>query len=207
MTWFERWRYTRAELQGRARRISAPTLSPLTLAEIVLHLRLAPGSETGPEQPLLDRLQAAMVGHLERYASIAVMDQEWRVTLNCWPPPGIGLELPYPPLIEISDISIPNLTFDPADFVVAASDLFPAVLYPATSDFWPGGAGRQDIAIALRCGYEDPKDVPPSIKQALLTAIATGYENRESLSQYNLTPILELGWENLIMPYREAGFA
>ena len=57
-----------------------------------------------------------MVGHLERYASIAVMDQEWRVTLNCWPPPGIGLELPYPPLIEISDISIPNLTFDPAGF-------------------------------------------------------------------------------------------
>jgi uncharacterized phiE125 gp8 family phage protein len=207
MTWIERWRYTRAELQGRARRTRAPTLSPLTPAEIVLHLRLAPGSETGPEKELLDRLQAAMVGHLERYASIAVMDQEWRLTLNCWPPPGVALELPYPPLVEITDISMPDPGFDPADFLITASDVLPGILYPAEGHFWPGGAGRQDIAIALRCGYEDPKDVPPSIKQALLTAIATGYENRESLSQYNLTPILELGWENLIMPYREAGFA
>ena len=49
--------------------------------------------------------------------------------------------------------------------------------------------------------------MPPSIKQALLMAIATAYENRESLSPYTLTPIVELGWENLIMPYREIGLA
>ena len=46
--------------------------------------------------------------------------------------------------------------------------------------------------------------MPPSIKQALLMAIATAYENRELLSPYTLTPIVELV-DNLIMPYREIG--
>ena len=54
--------------------------------------------------------------------------------------------------IEISDISIPNLTFDPADFVVAAkrpgfllSSILPLVTLAC------GSSARQELAITLHC--------------------------------------------------------
>ena len=195
------------DLGTRLRRTRPPTLSALTLAEVVLHLRLDQGSETGPEAPLLTGMRDAAERHFERYCAAALMDQEWTMMLNRWPDYNAGLQLPYPPLLDLISIEQDGDPFDIADFRVDSGDRFPAVLSPISGSwsgsYTPGMRGE----IVFRCGYETADDVPADIKQALLMAIATWYENRESLQQFILTPVVELGWQDLLSPYREAGFA
>jgi hypothetical protein len=76
------WSWHHPELHARLVRLKAPDKSPLELSAIVLHLRLDPGAETGPEAPLLTSMLASAVAHLERYCSCAIMAQEWRLTLR-----------------------------------------------------------------------------------------------------------------------------
>lgn len=201
------WSWHHPELHARLVRLKPPDRSPLELPAIVLHLRLDPGAETGPEAPLLTSMLASAVAHLERYCSCAIMAQEWRLTLHEWPPNYQGLELPLPPFGELLAIGTATGPVPVTDFVVEPDDRFPAVLYPA-SQLWPHvPRGPLAVSIDYRCGRDPADEVPADIKQALLLAIAAWYENREGLTQFVLTPMVELGWESLLGAYRPAGFA
>ena len=209
MSYYQRrhWSWHHPELRARLVRLKLPTVAPLDLANIVLHLRLDPGAENGPEAPLLESMLASAIGHLERYCSAAIMAQEWRLTLHEFPPHYQGLELPLPPFDELLAIGTAAGPIDVADFIVEPDDRFPAVLYPV-SQFWPQvERGPLAISIDYRCGRDTADEVPGDIKQALLLAIAAWYENREELSQFTLTPMIELGWQPLLGPYRQEGFA
>jgi uncharacterized phiE125 gp8 family phage protein len=202
-----RWSWHHPDLHARLVRLKLPDKTPLELPEIVLHLRLDPGADSGPEAPLLTSMLASAIGHLERYCSVAIMEQDWRITLHEWPPAYQGLELPNPPFAELLQIRTSDGPADLADFVIEPDDRFPAVLY-AASQFWPQVTrGPLAISIDFRCGRETADEVPADIKQALLLAIAAWYENREALTQFTLTPMIELGWQALLGPYRQEGFA
>ena len=205
--WHRRVFWHHPDLHARLRRTQAPTDFPLALQEIVAHLRLDPTSDQGPEAALLTGMRDAAVGALERYCSNAIMPQGWTLTLHAFPPSYSGLELPIPPFATLTSITVNGDDLDLADFVVEPDDRLPATLY-AVTNVWPSAQrGPLAIAIVFQCGYANTDKVPPDIKQALLMAIATWYENRESLQQFTLTPMIEIGWQALLAPYRQVGFA
>jgi hypothetical protein len=233
MSYHRRLHWQHPNLHARLRRTVGPTAMPLELTDVVAHLRLDPGAEQGAEAPLLTRMLSAAIGLLQRHCSYAIMTQTWLLTLHDWPGNYTGLELPYPPFAELVSVNLGGGPAPITGFIIEPDDRFPAVMYPA-GGFWPrnsssawdrnlggsawdGGATTYDVAthspgplalgITFRCGRDDPADVDEDIKQALLMAVASWYENRESLNQFTLTPMVELGWDALLSSYRLHGFA
>jgi uncharacterized phiE125 gp8 family phage protein len=196
--------------RARLLRIRPPREQPITTAEAVLHLRLDVGAENGPEKPLIERLIAAATRALEEHASISVMEQDWRMTLRHWPPlPGDGLELPMSPFKELLRIRVNGQEMAIADYYVLPEERS-ARLFPV-SGYWgaPWGYRRRPdgVIIEFRAGHASRAEVPETLRQAMLMAIGTWYENRESLQQFTLTPMIEIGWRDLLNYQREPGFA
>jgi uncharacterized phiE125 gp8 family phage protein len=196
--------------RARLQRIKRPAEMPLTPAETVLHLRLDVGAETGPERPLIERLIATATSSLEEHASISVMEQDWRMFLRHWPPiPGDGLELPMPPFKELLRIRVRDQVM-PLDSYYVLPEERTARLFPV-SGYWgaPWGYTRSPdgVIIEFRAGHATRDEVPETLRQALLLAIGTWYENRESLQQFTLSPMIEIGWRDLLDYHREPGFA
>jgi uncharacterized phiE125 gp8 family phage protein len=203
--YLHRYRWHHRDLGVRLRRTKPPTEQPMDLATVVAHLRLEPGAETGPEQATLERMLAAATGHFERYCACAVMRQEWTMTMRAFPPYRASLVLPYPPLVDVASIDVDGDAQDIADYALELDDRMPGAVHP-TSGQWPLMTDLSAAEVVFECG-RDQADVPEDMRQAILMAIASWYENRESLTQFVLTPMIELGWESLCGHYREAGFA
>jgi len=185
-----------------------PTAQPITPSEAVLHLRLDVGAENGPEKLLIERLIATATATLEEHATIAVMSQEWRMTLRRLPIINDALEIPLPPFAALLKFTVHGEDQDLSRFEIEHDERLPARIYPV-SGTWPMLWSRrpQAVTVEFRCGWPAAADVPETLRHALLLAIGTWYENRESLQQFTLTPLIEIGWRDLIEPHREAGFA
>jgi uncharacterized phiE125 gp8 family phage protein len=187
-----------------------PDRQPITREQAILHLRLDPDTATtGPEVVLIDMLIATATQALEDYAGVALMSQEWRLTMRHLPPVwGDALDIPLPPLDELLKVTINEVDQDLDEFEIERDDKRPARLYP-TRRYWPAVSPRKQAAVIIefRCGVTNPTDVSPALRQALLMAIAFWYEQRESTAAFSLTPVLELGWQSLISPYRAVGIA
>jgi uncharacterized phiE125 gp8 family phage protein len=197
--------------RARLLRIRRSAEMPLSLAETVLHLRLDVGAENGPEKPLIKRLIAAATGALEEHASISVMEQDWRMTLRHWPPiPGDGLEFPMPPFKELLRIRVDDQVVPNADYYFVHEERS-SRMFPVSGRWGAAAYGysrRPDrVIIDFRAGHTTRAEVPESLRQAMLLAIGTWYENRESLQQFTLTPLIGIGWRDLINHHREPGFA
>src|SRR5271170_765448 len=186
------------------RRGALPGLA-VSLDEAVLHLRLPPGSETGPEAPLIERLIRAATATLENHADLSVLEQDWTMRLAALPNAGASIVLPRPPLIAVDSLSVAGDALDPDDYRVELDDRMAGTLWP--SGYWPTHMIEVNaISIDFSAGWP-LADIPAPIAQAILLAVATWYENRESLSQWTLYPMIEIGWEPLLAPYRSQGFA
>lgn len=186
-----------------------PYVPPLSLDEVVLHLRLDPDAVNGPEAPLLEGMVAAAARHLEDYAGITLSPTEWRMTMRHFPPVwNQPLDLPMPPFLELLQIVFAGSPVNVNDYAVEVDESYPARLYHK-SGFWPRAWTPTPVLVAIdwRAGYETPDDIPRTLKQAMLMAIGTWYENRESSQQWQIYPLVELGWERLIGHHRAAGFA
>jgi uncharacterized phiE125 gp8 family phage protein len=187
------------------RRGATPGLA-VSLADAVLHLRLAPGSESGPEAPLIERLIRTATATLENYADLSVLEQDWTMRLAALPNAGASIVIPRPPLIAIDNLNVAGDPLDADDYHVELDDRMAGVLWPANG-WWPvHTVGPGAVAINFQAGWP-VDDIPAPITQAILLAVATWYENRESLSQWTLYPMIEIGWEGLLTPYRSQGFA
>lgn len=201
-----------AQPRRRLARFGPPGLPPLavSLDEAILHLRLDPAvTQGGPETALIEGYIRAATRAVEEYASIAVMEQDWRMTLAHWPWAWTeGLDLPYPPFAELLRIRVNFIEQPLGDFYVEVADHFPSVLYPA-GRMWaqPAPLEREGIIVEYRAGHAASEAVPATIKQAILLAIGSFYENRESLQQFTLTPMVEIGWQSLLTPYRAEGLS
>jgi uncharacterized phiE125 gp8 family phage protein len=190
--------------------IRPPADLPVTLEEAIAHLRLDPAiAQSGPEAAMIAFYIRAATAAAENYASIAVMEQDWRLTMRSWPVAyGDPFELPRPPFAELLRIRINFVAQPLTDYHVETDERFPALLYPAER-VWaqPTPREREGIIVEYRAGRADRDRVPAAIKQAILMAVASNYENRESLQQFQLYPVVELGWQSLLAPYREEGIA
>jgi uncharacterized phiE125 gp8 family phage protein len=211
LAWAETGGSIHAQPRRRMRCTTQPADLPISVAEAVLHLRLDPDAGQGPEAPLIEGLIAAATRAVEEYAGIAVMAQEWEMTLRRFPFYGQTLEIPLPPFDTLLSMTVGGDPVDIADYAVELDDRFPAKLFPGGVGFmWPlvfNPTKPDNIVIGWRCGRGNADAVPRTIKQAILMAVGTWYENRESLQQFTLTPMLEIGWQPLLGYYREPGFA
>src|SRR5262245_22779707 len=64
--------------------LTPPAVEPLPLAEAKAFLRV----ETADDDPLIAALIAAGRIHVERQTGLALLTQDWRLVLDCWPENG-----------------------------------------------------------------------------------------------------------------------
>lgn len=184
--------------------LSPPAAEPLTLAEAKLHLRV--DADITEDDGLIAALIIAARQQAEHRTGRALISQQWRLGLECFPDD--SLELPKPKLLSVESITYldgdgSRQTISAADYEVIADELLGRVV-PAYGKAWPTSIRSRPgcVQVSYTCGYGAAADVPQSIKAWMLLAIATWYENRESLTAGQ--PVTELPrcfWEGLLDPF------
>ena len=160
--------------------ITPPTLQPLSLAEVKLHLRMS----SADEDSLLNIYIAAAAQACEQYTGRAIMPQTWELTLDAFPG---AFELTRVPAASITSLKYWNeagtqITLDPFTYSLDNADDFgSAYVVPEVDAQWPT-ARVQVNAVALRyvAGWPDAANVPQSLKSWMLLQIGAMYENRQS---------------------------
>jgi uncharacterized phiE125 gp8 family phage protein len=169
--------------------ITAPTVTPLSLAEAKAHLRV---SHSDDDAIIQLYIQAATdyVDGKSGFLGRALVTQVWQLTLDAFPEDEI--KIPLPPLQNIVSVdyddaagasqNVSALNFD------VDSDSEPGWIVPHASFTWPTTLDAiNSVRIQFTAGYLPNSDSPPNyaanvpfnVKAGLLLIIGTLYENRE----------------------------
>jgi hypothetical protein len=149
--------------------IAGPGEEPVALAEAKTFCRI----DGTDEDALVSALIAAARLHVESLTGRALIEQTWRLVLET--PRGLVIELPVVPALAIVDA--PDGAVLQGDAVLLAEAVAP-------------------LTIDYTAGYGEAEDVPPDLRQAVLTLVAYWYEHRDSLTT------APLGFERLVASYR-----
>lgn len=180
------------------RRVSAPAVEPVTLAEAKLHLRV----DSSTEDDLISALISSAVSYLDGEGELgrAMITQTWaqyETQAPGWPRLRMG---PFQELVSVEyyddDGVLQEATL--ADFETWLQGDF-VICKPKEDREWPTADVRQDaIKITYRAGYGDTADdVPQGVRQAILMLVAHWYENRMAAAETALAE-LPLGVSVLI---------
>lgn len=172
------------------KRITGPVVTPVSLEEAKLHLRV----DNTAEDTLITGLIAAAVAHLDGDGVLgrAMITQTWATWVGN--APGC-VRLPVSPFQELtsikyydSDNALQTATL--SDFETNLDGDFVTV-HPKSGFAWPGAYSRRDaIEITYTAGYgDDGADVPQSIRQAILLLVGHWYENRTAVSEASLKEV------------------
>lgn len=182
------------------------------------------GNGTHPDDDLLLAFLDAAIDHAERFTGRSILIRTYEAALDEFPtrrnrwlvePSSVlypGIEIPYPPLIEVitfsyTDDSDGELEQDTNFTVDTYGDK--AVLRPVST--WPTivtpAANR--VKIRYIAGYSgevepdsDAEPLPGGIKAAILLMVAHLYKNREAVNVGNIITEFPLGVEALLRPWR-----
>ena len=187
----------------RLRRVTAPTVQAVTLAEAKAHLRV----DDSDQDAVITALIEAATSHVDGPAGIgvALLTQTWRLSLDQWPAEAI--QIPLGPVQAVSSITYVDQsgvtqTWSPTDYLVDI-DASVARLVPAYAATWPV-ARRQlgAIKITFLAGYGTAaSDVPADIRAAIKLLIGHLFANREAASDSGLSE-LPLGVQSILNRYR-----
>jgi len=166
--------------------IVAPSLEPLTLAEVKLYLRV----DHDDEDEVVTRCAVAArqwADGPEGFLGRALIDQTWELTLDRFPLREI--RIPLPPLLEVINVFYDDpggvqQIMDPSDYSVDRVGQ-PGWIVPVGS--WPTPLDAiNTVRIRFRAGYVDTSfspavgAVPEDIKAALLLYAGTLFDTRET---------------------------
>jgi uncharacterized phiE125 gp8 family phage protein len=177
--------------------IGGPAVEPVTLAEMKAYLRV----DDDAEDELLTGLIKAARLMVEAASRRILVEQRWRVTLDCWPQAGVVM-LPLSPLIAVESIKVLDAAGTAAEIAPDAIDADavsdpPCIVVSAPPQ--PGRA-RGGIIIELRAGYgSDPDTVPATLRLAVKILVARWFENRGDVSGEQTLPPEAVA---LIAPFR-----
>jgi uncharacterized phiE125 gp8 family phage protein len=163
------------------RRTVEPTVEPLTLAEAKAHLNIFDVNATrdGYITTLISVARMAVEDRLQR----ALIDQTWELTIDRFP---CAIPLRMSRVIAVTSVKyldangvLQTLTPSTGYFVDDRSE--PGWIVPAFGTSWPATLDQINaVTVVYRCGYgTDATTVPVAIKQWMLLAIGTMFENRE----------------------------
>lgn len=182
--------------------LGGPALEPLSLGEAKAHLRI----DADNEDVLITSLVTTARLQIEAALGLALITQQWRLVMDCWPPDGI-VALPLRPVQTVDAIRVVGdneiaVLLDPLAYAVDNASHVPRLA--ARSGFWPiPGARLNGIEIDLTAGFgAAASDIPHDIRQALLLLVAHWYENREADSSAGTPAKIPDGVSVLLQPYK-----
>lgn len=172
------------------RRVTAPSVSPVSLTEAKAHLRV----DSDHEDMLIQRYIDAAVSHIDGEGTLgrAMITQDWaqwETQAPGWPRLQMG---PFQSLVSIeyydADSTLQTATL--ADFETRLDGDF-VVCKPKEDRAWPNAETRRDaIKITYRAGYGDAAtDVPEGLRHAIFLLLSHWYENRVAVDERKLMPI------------------
>lgn len=166
--------------------ITPPALEPVTLEEAKLHARV----EGTREDALISGFIASARQYAESFTRRALVSQAWKLILDAFPAGERGLlELPRPPLLEVSSVKYLNTdgteqewNADAYEVVIEAGpNAERGFLYPKLGASYPTTQGAPAaVSVLFVAGYgATAADVPARLRQAVLQGVAELYRNRE----------------------------
>ena len=195
-----------------------PTIEPVTLDEVRLHVRYAEDDETS----LLEIYAKAAREWCERFTGRQFITASWTLKLDAFPgaqprrewyyPGGGGLRLPKPPLQSVTSIQYIDTAGATQTFAAASydEDIYQEYgrVAPAYQESWP--STREDInavTIIYVAGYGDERqDVPAPLRQAILLLTGHWFENRESVLVGVGAAVVPHAVEDLLWAYKVIDF-
>lgn len=183
------------------KRVTAPTLYPVSMNEVRLAVRV----DDPVEDALLSTWIAAATSYLDGYSGVlgrCLLTQTWAVSFRYFP--GHVIRLPFP---DVASAAVTYFDTDDVEQTVASANhslhddargsylrLVPNFAFPATAD-------RDDaVTVTFTAGYGNPGDVPEAIRSAILIMVARMYDDRGASE-----PVRGAGSDavkNLIAPFR-----
>ncbi len=178
-----------------------PAVEPVTLVEAKDFLRVASASD----DDLLTGLIRAAREDVERTTGLALIDQTWRLAVDCLPRTRV-LAMPRHPVKEIVSVTVygedGEATITPADGYLADLMSRPARLY-FEAGLSPARA-MNGIEVDFRAGFgEAGSDVPDLLKRAILTLAAHWYEFRASYGPDDQPVSYPPHYDRMIASYRD----
>jgi uncharacterized phiE125 gp8 family phage protein len=187
--------------------VTAPQTLAVSLEEAKLHLRV----DHADDDALIELFLKAAIANAESFLGRRLIDQTLDAFLDAFPRGGI--EVPYPPLIELQglfyrDSAGNEQEADAATYIVDASSS-PARVSMPVGQMWPTTQARQNaVRIRYRAGYLDQgvsppvANVEPDIKVAILMNLGTLYNSRESIVVGSTPTKMPWGAEELLRRHR-----
>jgi uncharacterized phiE125 gp8 family phage protein len=188
--------------------VTAPTIEPITRAELKLHLR---GVSETDEDAYLDELITAARQHVEEITWRALINQTWDLTFSSWPSGPI--RIPRPPLQTVAGDSDSYVKYYDTAGVqqTLATTVYeldtasePGYVRLKYGQSWPSCRGHDDdIVIRYVAGYgAAAASVPRSLRQAIQLMAAQWFEHREPVVLGTIATPIPMTVESLLAPYR-----
>jgi uncharacterized phiE125 gp8 family phage protein len=162
--------------------LSPPASEPVTLSEFKEHLRVTEADEDA----LIAGVLVAAVRAVEARAGLALLLQQWRLTLDAVPDETVFL--PIAPAASVDAVTVTDAAGVPQAVDAAAYEFAPGApgrLRVAAP--WPRPGVKLDgVAVDFTAGYADAASVPEPLKQAVKQLGAHFFETREAALEARL---------------------
>lgn len=191
--------------------VTAPTVEPVSLAEIKAHLRV----DTNDEDAYLHSLISAARQYFDGRSGTlgrALNTQTWKMTLPAF---SDWINIPLPPLQSVSSVKY----YDTSDSLQTVATTVYEVIVDGTAggavhllgdQNWPTAVStnkKEPIEIEFVAGYGDSwNDVPRPIRQAIMFIVAQFYETREPVIQGSVASKIPFTVDAIVAPYRLVGW-
>jgi uncharacterized phiE125 gp8 family phage protein len=182
---------------------SGPAEEPVSVSEAKAHLRL----DGATEDILVASLILTSRLHIEAALGLALITQDWRLTLDRWPEAG-EVRFPLRPIQSVGAVTVrasdgtPSVLPDES-YLLDGNARVPRLV--AREGKWPApGLVANGIEIEFTAGIsEDAAGVPEPIRHALLLLVAHWYEHRDPLEIGSAAAAIPAAVSELLQPYRE----
>lgn len=185
-------------------RITEPSAEPVTLAEVKQHLRLSHDSEDA----LVSSLMKAAREEVEQATGLALISQQWRLYLDCWPVSQIIL-LQRTPVLSLDSVTVFDEAGVPSTLALSGLVLDRASR-PARIAMPDGltqpGRDINGIEVDFTAGFgATGVEVPDGLKRAIMLLAAHWYEYRGAEPFDRASAAWPPNFERIIARYRRVG--
>jgi uncharacterized phiE125 gp8 family phage protein len=156
--------------------VTAPTVEPVTRAEVKLDLRIT----SLADDSYIDDLIIAARQNVEKFLNRALITQTWNMVSDSSPR---RFALPYPPLQSVTSITSydeqDNGTVNSSSIYIVSTRTEPGYVILKNGASWVDHRFDLSFAVRFKAGYGDNAvNVPGSIKRGIRTLAVKLYERR-----------------------------
>lgn len=186
------------------RTVDAAT-EPVSTAEAKAHMHVT----SSAEDTVINAMIKAARMQCENELGRSLITQTWQKTIDRFPD---AIELPYPPIIAVSEVTYVDPTTELATVLTVSSYTAdtasePGWLVPAYGYDWPETLEVINaVTVTYTAGFGGANDVPQAIKQWILMQVAAMFENREAAAQGAAAAQMLPFVDGLLDPWRVVRF-